>query len=303
MPVLDSCRDVHRVAFLQTARRLAPFLIVADAGGDDENLAAARLGVVDVPVVTAARLERDTESGNLIQRQFVQITVADEVLGKARIEVADRNRRPVSRKLLRLGGTLDTGDYGRGLRIRHAVDFADGDVRRHLRFCFRTCGQGGDRRQFACPPIHVVTCEDVAEKMRLQIFVQLWMEVEETAFDGAAAKFRLVGGTEIDGFSLRRRIRGRANHGLLFSSDLHQRGGRVQGARTAAVGVELSDQFLCFIQRKAVVEAHVQGIGEGGLVAARRGGGLIDDGEFFCGKRVVHGEYSLKSQDDGDKCD
>ena len=129
------------------------------------------------------------------------------------------------------------------------------------------------------------------------------MEVEETAFDGSAAEFRLIGGAEIDGFSLRRRIRGRANSRLFFSSDFHQRGRRVQGARKAAIRVKLSNQFLCFIQRKAVVEAHVQGIGESGLVAARRGGGQIDDGEFFCGKRVVHGEYSLKSQDDGDKCD
>ena len=52
-------------------------------------------------------------------------------------------------------------------------------MRLHLRCRLRARRERGDRDDLARPPIKHVAREDVAEKVRLQVFVELWMEVEK----------------------------------------------------------------------------------------------------------------------------
>ena len=53
VPVLDAGGNVDNIARVQLLRLLAPFLIVAPACHADEDLPAAFIRLVDVPVVTA----------------------------------------------------------------------------------------------------------------------------------------------------------------------------------------------------------------------------------------------------------
>jgi hypothetical protein len=72
--------------------RLALLLIPALARDAQQHLAAALGRMVNVPVVAAARLERHVEERNacLIRAtEEVQIRIADKVLGKARVRIAE----------------------------------------------------------------------------------------------------------------------------------------------------------------------------------------------------------------------
>ena len=53
VPVLDAGHNVDHIAGMQLLRLFAPFLIVAPACHADEDLPAAFIRLVDVPVVTA----------------------------------------------------------------------------------------------------------------------------------------------------------------------------------------------------------------------------------------------------------
>ena len=59
MPVLDLRGNIHYISRMQLLRCLAPFLIVAPACHADKDLPAALCGMMDVPVVPAARLKGD----------------------------------------------------------------------------------------------------------------------------------------------------------------------------------------------------------------------------------------------------
>ena len=59
VPVLDLRGNVHHIARMQLQRSFAPFLIVAPACHADKDLPATLCGMVDVPVVPAARLKGD----------------------------------------------------------------------------------------------------------------------------------------------------------------------------------------------------------------------------------------------------
>ena len=72
-------------------------------------------------------------------------------------------------------------------------------MRLHLRCRLRTRRERGDRDDLARPPIEHVAREDVAEKVRLQVFVELRMEVEDGSGDRPTAEFRLVVGTDFNG--------------------------------------------------------------------------------------------------------
>ena len=84
MPVLHLGRYVHHVAGQQQAGGLAPLLIPATAGHTHE-LTAALVGVVDVPVVAASRLERDVVYGYLLGRDGSEVALPDEILGIGRM--------------------------------------------------------------------------------------------------------------------------------------------------------------------------------------------------------------------------
>ena len=63
--VLDLRGNVHHIARMQLLRRFAPFLIVAPACHADKDLPTALCGMVDVPVVPAARFKGDVVNANL----------------------------------------------------------------------------------------------------------------------------------------------------------------------------------------------------------------------------------------------
>ena len=81
VPVPDIGGNHDHAARRETDRRLALLLIPALAGRADEQLAAAPGGVMDVPVVAAARLEGNIVNGNLLAGNSCQLTVAFEILG------------------------------------------------------------------------------------------------------------------------------------------------------------------------------------------------------------------------------
>ena len=73
VPVLDLRGNVHHIARMQLLRSFAPFLIVAPACHADKDLPTALCGMVDVPVVPAARLKGDIVNANLCGGQGGQI--------------------------------------------------------------------------------------------------------------------------------------------------------------------------------------------------------------------------------------
>lgn len=74
VPVLDMRGDVDDVARLQFTCGLAPFLVPAAAGGNEQRLTA----FVSVPAVDAARLKRDVADG--------QAGVSESILSQTRPE-------------------------------------------------------------------------------------------------------------------------------------------------------------------------------------------------------------------------
>lgn len=65
VPVFDLRGNIHHIARMQLLRRFAPFLIVAPACHADKDLPATLCGMMDVPVVPAARLKGDVVNANL----------------------------------------------------------------------------------------------------------------------------------------------------------------------------------------------------------------------------------------------
>lgn len=79
--------DVARVQF---ARRLALGLVPATTRGAQKDLANLAAGVVDVPVVAAAGLEGDVHDLCALADQWLQVGLADEVLGVGVIRLTPR---------------------------------------------------------------------------------------------------------------------------------------------------------------------------------------------------------------------
>lgn len=82
MPMLNTRRNVDNVAGMQLPDGLSSLLIVAPPGGAEQNLTAAGLHVVDVPVVPASRFKGDMEDSDLICGERRQIALPSEVLGE-----------------------------------------------------------------------------------------------------------------------------------------------------------------------------------------------------------------------------
>ena len=57
VPVLHAGGDVDTVARSHLHGVFAPLLVIAPAGHTDEDLSAAFVGVVDVPIIAASRLK------------------------------------------------------------------------------------------------------------------------------------------------------------------------------------------------------------------------------------------------------
>ena len=94
VPVLDLSRDGHHVAGMQGLRALARLLIPAQTVRTQQQLAAAGLRVMDVPVVAAGGGEGDVCEKNGLRRvgQRVEEALAGEVLRVGRVRLAEASR-------------------------------------------------------------------------------------------------------------------------------------------------------------------------------------------------------------------
>lgn len=59
---------------------LVPLLIPSAACGYQENLSAALIGMMDVPIVATSRLKGDISDGHLLGAKHREITLPSEVL-------------------------------------------------------------------------------------------------------------------------------------------------------------------------------------------------------------------------------
>ena len=89
VPVLYTGGDVDHVAGLERLRWLSPGLVPATAGHAEENLPAALLGVVDVPVVPAAWLKGHVINANLAGGEGLEIALPHKILGEAVVGCTD----------------------------------------------------------------------------------------------------------------------------------------------------------------------------------------------------------------------
>ena len=89
VPVLDVCRNIDHIPGMQLSRFFAPLLIPAASIDADQQLSAALVSVMNVPVVAAARLESHIEGRHLLQCQRFQIALSDEILLKAGVRLPD----------------------------------------------------------------------------------------------------------------------------------------------------------------------------------------------------------------------
>ena len=81
MPMLHALRNDHNGSGRQTLRFFTFFLIPSLTGGANQDLTAAGLGMVDMPVVAAARFKGyvGQEDGTLARdRQGVQIGISNK---------------------------------------------------------------------------------------------------------------------------------------------------------------------------------------------------------------------------------
>ena len=94
VPVLDPGRDGHDVAGVQGLCALARLLIPAQTVRAQQQLAAAGLRVVDVPVVAAGGGEGDVCEENGLRRvcQRVKEALAGEVLRVGCVRLAEASR-------------------------------------------------------------------------------------------------------------------------------------------------------------------------------------------------------------------
>ena len=88
VPVLDLRRYVHDHARLELDGRLAPLLIPTATAYGNQNLTCA---VMHVPVIAAARLERDIVDAHALCRQLRQVALPDKILPE-RVRLTNRER-------------------------------------------------------------------------------------------------------------------------------------------------------------------------------------------------------------------
>ena len=106
VPVLDTGHNVDHIAGVQLLRLLAPFLIVAPACHADEDLPAALVRLVDMPVVAAAGFKGHIEDFDLLRGNRCKIALPAEILCKAVIGCADGEDHTALVQLLFVGTFL-----------------------------------------------------------------------------------------------------------------------------------------------------------------------------------------------------
>ncbi len=89
VPVLYACGNVDAVAGAHFHRLPAPLLIISPSADTDEDLPAALVGMVHMPVVPAARFKGDIENTHLFFGYRRKIALPDKILRKAVVGRAD----------------------------------------------------------------------------------------------------------------------------------------------------------------------------------------------------------------------
>ena len=131
VPVLDLGGDVDAVAGVQFHGGLALLLVVAAAGHADEDLAAAGLCVMDVPVVAAARLKGHVVDAHLLGGDGGQITLADKILRIGHVGFADGEHHG---RLVLCPGAAVLRLHGPDLlcHVEHGPALGPADVKRNV---------------------------------------------------------------------------------------------------------------------------------------------------------------------------
>ena len=82
MPVLYPSGDVDDIAGVQLLSCFAPLLVVASSGHTDQDLAAALISLVDVPVVAAAGLKGHIVHAHLAGGERVEVALSHKYWAK-----------------------------------------------------------------------------------------------------------------------------------------------------------------------------------------------------------------------------
>ena len=88
MPMFDSRGDVDDIARMEFPGWLSPFLVIALPIGHEQYLPPAFLGSMDVPVVSAPRLEGDVGNEDPVLIKRIKIALPVEILGKPVIRLS-----------------------------------------------------------------------------------------------------------------------------------------------------------------------------------------------------------------------
>ena len=106
VPVLHPRGDVDHVAGAQFLCRLAPLLVKPSTSHADEDLSATAFGVMDMPVVAAARLKRHVEDADLLGGKGREVALTDKELREGVIGGTDRENHLVLVLGLCVGGIV-----------------------------------------------------------------------------------------------------------------------------------------------------------------------------------------------------
>ena len=89
MPVFYSNRNVDAVTGFHLHSFLAPLLIIASAADTDQNLAAAFICVMDMPIVPASRLKGHIKNPHLLFGYRCNVALAGKIPGETVIGRTD----------------------------------------------------------------------------------------------------------------------------------------------------------------------------------------------------------------------
>lgn len=77
VPMLNTDGNVYYVSQVKLLRFLSPFLIISLSGKTDEDLSSAFIRVMDMPVISAARLKGYVENADLFCGNRSQVALSD----------------------------------------------------------------------------------------------------------------------------------------------------------------------------------------------------------------------------------
>ena len=106
VPVLHTHRDIHHIPRMKRLRRLSGFLIKPTACHADQNLPAAALRMMDMPVVAAPRLEGHIVNAHLCRGDRRKVTLPNEILCKGIVGRTDGENHPAFVCGLRIIGNI-----------------------------------------------------------------------------------------------------------------------------------------------------------------------------------------------------